>query len=81
MNFALHPAMELMAAKLGIDPLEFRVMNSVQPGQSISTGRIPKNGPIPEVPRSIPGHYRQRSKRLCCNTDRTIQARSGTCRG
>ena len=39
-NFALESAMELLAAKLGMDPLEFRALNSLKPGGSISTGQV-----------------------------------------
>jgi len=39
-NFALESAMDLLAEKLGIDPLEFRLMNSLNPGESISTGQV-----------------------------------------
>ena len=40
MTFALESAMDMLAEKMGIDPLEFRRMNSLQPGQSKSTGSV-----------------------------------------
>jgi aldehyde oxidoreductase len=39
-NYALESAMDLMAAKLKMDPLEFRLLNALQPGQSTSTGYV-----------------------------------------
>ena len=56
-NFALESAMELMAAKLGVDPLDFRLMNSVQPGQSISTGQVVDEWPYPQCLETIRPRY------------------------
>jgi aldehyde oxidoreductase len=39
-NYALESAMDLLAAKVGIDPLEFRLINVLQPGQSMSNGHV-----------------------------------------
>jgi aldehyde oxidoreductase len=39
-NFALESALDMLAAKLGIDPLEMRRLNSLQPGQSTSSGQV-----------------------------------------
>jgi aldehyde oxidoreductase len=39
-NFALESAMDLLAAKLNMDPYEFRRINTLQPGQSMSTGHV-----------------------------------------
>jgi len=40
--FALESAMDMLADKLGIDPLELRLKNILVPGQSVSTGAIMK---------------------------------------
>ena len=37
-NFALESAMDMLAEKIGMDPLEFRLINSLKPGQPKSTG-------------------------------------------
>ena len=47
-NFALESAMELMAQRLEMDPLDFRLLNSVRPGGSISTGQVVEEWPYPE---------------------------------
>ena len=39
-NFALESAMDMLAEKVGMDSLEFRLMNSLKPGQPKSTGRV-----------------------------------------
>jgi aldehyde oxidoreductase len=46
-NFALESAMELLAAKLGVSPLEFRLQNTLMPGESISTGQVVDEWPYP----------------------------------
>jgi aldehyde oxidoreductase len=63
-NFALESAMELLAARLGLDPLEFRILNSLQPGQSISTGQVVDEWPYRECLEALRPHY-ERAKREC----------------
>ncbi len=63
-NFALESAMELLAAKLGMDPLDFRLMSSVQPGQSISTGQVVDEWPYPHCLETIREHY-ERARKEC----------------
>ena len=47
--FALESAVDMLAEKLGIDPLEIRRMNSLKPGQSKSTGPMAVDWPFPEL--------------------------------
>jgi aldehyde oxidoreductase len=56
-NFALECAMEMLADKIGMDPLEFRLINSLKPGQSKSTGRVVTEWPLPELLEAIRPHY------------------------
>jgi aldehyde oxidoreductase len=56
-NFALECAVEMLADKLGMDPLEFRLQNSLKPGQSKSTGRVVTEWPLPELLEAIRPHY------------------------
>jgi len=56
-NYALESAVDMLAAKLGIDPLEFRLMNSLRPGQPKSTGRVVEQWPLPELIEAIRPHY------------------------
>jgi len=61
-NFALESAMDMLAKKIGMDPLEFRLINSLKPGQPKSTGRVVEQWPFPELGEAIRPHY-NRAKR------------------
>jgi aldehyde oxidoreductase len=61
-NFALESAMDMLAQKIGMDPLEFRLINSLKPGQPKSTGRVVEQWPFPELGEAIRPHY-NRAKR------------------
>ncbi|MGA2402921.1 MAG: molybdopterin cofactor-binding domain-containing protein, partial [Syntrophobacteraceae bacterium] len=61
-NFALECAIEMLADKLGMDPLEFRLKNSLKPGQSKSTGRVVTEWPVPELLEEIRPHYERALK-------------------
>jgi aldehyde oxidoreductase len=56
-NFALESAMDMLAERIGMDPLEFRLMNSLKPGQPKSTGRIVEQWPFPELVEAIRPYY------------------------
>jgi len=61
-NFALESAMDMLAEKMGLDPLEFRRINSLQPGQTKSTGQAVEQWPFPELCEAIRPHY-ERARR------------------
>jgi aldehyde oxidoreductase len=61
-TFALESAMDMLAEKIGMDPLEFRRINSLHPGQSKSTGRVVEQWPFPELCDAIKPNY-ERAKR------------------
>jgi len=58
-NFALECAMDMLAEKLGMDPFDFRLQNSLKPGQSKSTGRVVQEWPFPELMEAMRPHYRR----------------------
>ena len=60
--FALESAMDMLAEKVGIDPLEFRKMNSLKPGQAKATGYIVSEWPFPELCDAIKPHYERAKK-------------------
>ena len=61
-NFALESAMDMLAEKVGMDPLEFRLMNSLTPGQPKSTGRAVEQWPFPELGEAMRPHYNRAKK-------------------
>ena len=61
-NFALESAVDMLAGKLGIDPLEFRRMNSLKPGQTKSTGMVVRQWPFVELCDAIKPHYERARK-------------------
>lgn len=56
-NFALECAMDMLAEKIGMDPFDFRLHNSLQPGQAKSTGRVVGEWPFPELMEAMRPHY------------------------
>jgi aldehyde oxidoreductase len=59
MNFALESAIDILARKIGADPLEFRLANSLQPGQSTSTGQVVEEWPFPGCIEALRPHYQK----------------------
>ncbi|MGD0794801.1 MAG: molybdopterin cofactor-binding domain-containing protein [Dehalococcoidales bacterium] len=60
--FALESLMDMMAEKMGADPLEFRKMNSMKPGQTGSTGIPVEQWPFPELCDAIKPKYERAKK-------------------
>jgi len=60
--FALESAVDMLAERLGIDPLEFRKMNSLKPGQTWSTGLVAEQWPFPELCDAIKPRYERAKK-------------------
>jgi aldehyde oxidoreductase len=56
-HFALECAMDMLAKKMGIDPLDFRIRNSLKPGQTKSSGPEVEQWPFPELCEAIRPHY------------------------
>jgi len=61
-TFALESAMDMLAEKIGMDPLEFRRINSLLPGQSVSTGMVYEQWPFPELCDAIKPTYDRAQK-------------------
>ncbi len=61
-TFALESAVDMLAEKLGKDPLEFRRMNSLEPGQTKSTGMVVKEWSFVEVCDAIKPAYERAKK-------------------
>lgn len=61
-TFALESAMDMLAEKVGMDPLEFRKINSLLPGQSVSTGMVYDQWPFPELCDAMRPSYERAKK-------------------
>ncbi len=72
-NFALECAMDMLADELGIDPLEFRIKNSLLPGQSVSTGAVPDQWTFPQVCELIKPHYERAKKDAAAHKDGPVK--------
>ena len=55
--FALESLVDMLCEKTGADPLEFRKMNSMEPGGTRSTGAPIEQFPFPELCEGIKPHY------------------------
>ncbi|MBW1779653.1 MAG: molybdopterin-dependent oxidoreductase [Deltaproteobacteria bacterium] len=71
--FALESAMDMLAHKLGMDPLEFRRMNSLMPGQSVSTGAVVEQWPFPELCDAFQPHYERAKKEAAAFKDGPVK--------
>jgi aldehyde oxidoreductase len=58
-NFALEVAMEMLAQKVGADPFEFRLQNTLKPGGSMSCGHVVEQWPFPEIMEALRPHYQR----------------------
>ena len=72
-NFALESSVDMLAEKLGMDPLEFRLKNSLLPGQSVSTGAVMEQWPFPEICELIRPHYERAKKEAAAFKDGPIK--------
>ncbi len=61
-HYALECAMDMLAEKLGIDPLEFRLANSLETGKEKATGHVVQEWPFPELCEAIKPAYERARK-------------------
>lgn len=71
--FALESAMDMLAEKLGMDPLEFRRINSLAPGQSVSTGAVVDQWPFAQLCEDIRPHYDRAKKEAAAFKDGPVR--------
>jgi aldehyde oxidoreductase len=72
-TFALESAMDMLAEKVGMDPLKFRKINTLLPGQSVSTGHVYEQWPFPELCDAIKPKYEQAKKDAAAFKNRKIK--------
>ncbi len=63
-TFALECAIDMLAEKLKIDPLEFRRINSLKPGQTTSSGAVADQWPFPELCDAFQPYYERAKKQI-----------------
>jgi aldehyde oxidoreductase len=61
-TFAMESLVDMLAGKVGIDPLEFRKKNSLAPGQTSSTGAAVEQWPFPALCDAIRPDYERAKK-------------------
>lgn len=71
--FALESAMDMLAEKMGIDPLEFRRMTSLKPGESVSTGAVIDQWPFEGLCDAIRPHYDRAKKEATAFRDGPVK--------
>jgi len=80
-HFALECAMDMLAEKLEVDPLEFRQINSLKPGQSKSTGQVVDQWPFPELCDAIRPHFERATRETSGFKDGPIRRGAGLAAG
>jgi len=80
-HFALECSMNMLADKLGLDPLEFRKLNSLQPGQSKSTGQVVEEWPFPELCDAIRSSYDRALKEAAAASTESLRRGVGLAAG
>jgi aldehyde oxidoreductase len=63
-TFALECAIDMLAEKLKIDPLEFRKSNSLKPGQTTSSGAVIDQWPFLELCEAFEPYYEQAKRKV-----------------
>lgn len=79
--FALECALDMLADKLGIDRFEFRLLNSLRPGQTKCTGYAVEEWPFPEVMEAIRPHYQRAMKEAAAHQTGRIRRGVGLAAG
>lgn len=74
-HYAFECAVDMLAEKMGIDPLEFRRRNSLKPGEAKATGHVVTEWPFPALCDAIAPRYE------AARRDAAAQPANGIARG
>ena len=72
-GFALECAMDMLADKLGMDPFDFRLQNSLKPGETTVTGWVVPEWPFPEIMHAIRPDYERAVREAAAHRDGKIR--------
>ena len=67
-HYAVECAIDLLAEKMGIDPLEFRRRNSLRPGETKATGHVVKEWPFPGLCDALRPKYEEARRAAAAHT-------------
>lgn len=72
-HYALECAIDLLAEKMGIDPLDFRQRNSLKPGETKATGHVVKEWPFPGLCDAIRPRYEAARREAAASSSLVIR--------
>jgi aldehyde oxidoreductase len=67
-HYAVECAIDMLAEKMGIDPLEFRRRNALQPGETKATGHVVREWPFPGLCEAIRPRYEEARREAAAAT-------------
>jgi aldehyde oxidoreductase len=68
-HYAVECAIDMLAEKMGIDPLEFRRRNSLKPGETKATGHVVTEWPFPDLCDAIRPRYEEARRQAAAHRD------------
>ena len=71
----------MLAEKMAIDPLDFRLKNSLRPGQIAATGMKVEQWPVPELCEAMRSHYERACREAREHQDGVIKRGVGLAAG
>lgn len=80
-HFAQETAIDMLAEKVGIDPLEFRYLNVIRPGRTFPHGHSPDVYPLPEMIKILRPKYLLALKKAQQESSETIKKGVGVAIG
>lgn len=73
MHYALECAMDMLAKKMNIDPLEFRLRNSLLPGQTKATGAVVQEWPFPGLCDAVKPAFDRAKQEAAAHKNGTVR--------
>jgi aldehyde oxidoreductase len=72
-NYALESAMDILAAKVGIDPLAFRRLNVLKPGESTSSSQVIEEWALDDCFKKIEPEYERALEEAAASESATMR--------